>query len=427
MAVANPARAQDSAFYPVDRIAAIVGDTPIPYSKVLEAVNFRIVVMQRSGMTVPQDSATIRQLRRTVLDSLIDEELLVQQATRDTNVKVTDQQVQSSTDVAVRGLRAQFTSEAEYRRQLQQAGLGTPEEYRRFVADQVRRDLLTQQLIQQLRQRQKIRTVPPTDQEVRAFYDSTKSQQPQRPATVSFRAAFVRPQASDSAKAEARRRADSVLVALRAGADFATLAKRFSDDPGTRDDGGDLGWFRRGRMVRAFEETAFQLKPGQVSNVVETPFGYHLIQVIRAEPTEVHARHILFAPKITDENIAAAAQRAQTAVDALRAGAPIDSIVREYHDPLDQSLFEDVDPTALPASLHNAIQGALPGDVIGPVRVDEDGRVRFAVILFEGSRPAGEYTFEELRDRIRSELTSQSDVRQYVDELRRATYIEIRP
>jgi peptidyl-prolyl cis-trans isomerase SurA len=427
VAAVGPVRAQDSTFYFVDRIAAVVGDTPILHSKVTEAVNFRLAVMQRSGQTVPQDSATLTALRRTVLDSLIDEELLVQQATRDTTVKVTDQQVQSSADVAVRQMRSQFASEAEYRRQLQEAGLGTPEEYRRFVAEQVRRDLLSSQLIQHLRQRQKIRTVQPTDQEVRAFFDSTRDRQPERPATVSFRAAFVQPQPSDSAKANARRQADSVLAALRAGADFATLAKRFSDDQGTRDDGGDLGWFRRGRMVPAFEAVAFQLKPGQVSNVVETAFGYHLIQVIRAEPTEVHARHILFAPEITDENIAVAEQRARAAVEALRAGAPIDSIVHEYHDPLDQSLFADVDPSALPPSLRTAVQGALPGDVIGPVRVEQGGRVRFAAILFEGSRPAGKYTFEELRDRIRSELTSGSDVRRYLEELRRDTYIDIRP
>ena len=211
-----------------------------------------------------------------------------------------------------------------------------------------------------------------------------------------------------------------------AGADFATLAKRFSDDATTRDDGGDLGWFRRGRRVPEFETAAFALRPGQVSNVVETPFGFHLIQVIRVEPAEVHARHILFAPTITDSNTAAAEQRARAAVDALRAGIPIDSVVREYHDPLDQSLFDDVDPAALPTSLRTALEGALPGDIIGPVRIDEDGRVRFAAVLFVGARPEGEYTYEELYDSIRSRLVQESDVRQYLTELRRAVYVDIR-
>jgi peptidyl-prolyl cis-trans isomerase SurA len=427
VAASAPAVAQqDSGFVLVDRVAAVVGDTPIPYSKVMEEFNLRIVEMQRSGQPVPDDSASRAQLQREVLDQLIDDELLVQQATRDTTVKVTDQQIQSSTDIAVRQLRSRFPSDAEFRRQLQIAGLGTPEEYRRFVAEQVRRDLLKQQFIQRLRERRDIRTVPPTDQEIRDYYESTKAQQPKRPATVSFRAVFVRPEPTDSAKAVARRRADSVLVALRAGADFATVAKRFSDDVSTRDDGGDLGWFRRGRMVPEFEAAAFQLRPGQVSNVVETPFGYHLIQVLRVEPAEVHARHILFAPAITDSNIAAAERRARAAVEALRAGTPVDSVVREYHDPLDQSLFEDVDPAALPASLRTAVEGALPGDIIGPVRVDEDGRVRFAAILFVGARPEGEYTYDELKDRIRGVLVEQSDVRQYLVELRRAIYVDIR-
>jgi hypothetical protein len=72
------------------------------------------------------------------------------------------------------------------------------------------------------------------------------------------------------------------------------------------------------------------------------------------------------------------------------------------------------------------VQGALPGDVIGPVRLEEGGRVRFAVLLFEEARPEGEYTFEELRDRIRSALSEGSGVRRYLEELRRNTYIDIR-
>jgi peptidyl-prolyl cis-trans isomerase SurA len=426
VAAVAPAFAQDSTFFTVDRVAAVVGDTPIPYSKVMEEVNLRIVEMRRSGQAVPEDSAGLAKLHREVLDQLIDDELLIQQATKDTTVKVTDQQVQSSTDVAVQQMQSQFPSDAEFRRQLQLSGLGTPEEYRRFVSEQVRRDLMKQQLVQRLRERKDIRTVPPTDKEIRDYFESTKAQQPKRPATVSFRGIFVRPQPSDSAKAIARQRADSVLVALRAGADFATLAKRFSDDPTTRDDGGDLGWFRRGRMVPQFEAVAFRLRPGQVSNVVETAFGYHIIQVERVEPAEVHARHILFAPVITDSNIAAAEQRARAAVEALRAGTPVDSVVREYHDPLDQSLFEDVDPAGLPASLRNAVQGALPGDIVGPVRVDEDGRVRFAAVLFLGAHPEGEYTYEELYDRIRSVLADGSGVRRYLEDLRRVTYIDIR-
>ena len=423
---AAPVGAQQGSFVPVDRVVAVVGETPILASRVEEELNLVLAEMQRSGRPLPTDSAEIAGYRREIVSRLVDDELLLQQALRDTTVKVTEQQVQSAADAALRQTRGQFQSETDYRRQLQLAGLGTPEEYRRYISEQVRRDLMKQQLVQRLRERQEIRSVPPTEGEIRDYYESTRAQQPRRPATVSFRAVIVRPEATAEAKAVAWAEADSALAELRRGADFATVARRVSDDPGTREEGGDLGWFRRGRMVAEFEAAAFRLRPGQISDVVESPFGFHIIQVERIEPAEIKARHILFTAEVTEADLTGAQVRAQEAADGLRAGASLDSLLRRYHDPLEQSLFEDIPPENLPEALRNAVQGALPGDVIGPVRLDEGGRVRFAAMLFEGARPEGDYTYEELHDRLRAALAEGSGVRRYLEDLRRTTYIDIR-
>lgn len=97
-----------------------------------------------------------------------------------------------------------------------------------------------------------------------------------------------------------RAKIESVLKRARAGEDFAALAREFSTDPGSREQGGDLGWFGRGVMVKAFEENAFALKPGEISNVFETQFGFHIIKLeerrAQGESSageQVRARHIL--------------------------------------------------------------------------------------------------------------------------------------
>ena len=110
---------------------------------------------------------------------------------------------------------------------------------------------------------------------------------------------------------QARAKAEDVLRRVRAGEDFAALAKEFSSDPGNKDKGGDLGWFGRGMMVKPFEEAAFALKPGETSDLVETPFGFHIIQTQERRMTkgedgkdaeEVHGRHILISSSAGKSN-----------------------------------------------------------------------------------------------------------------------------
>lgn len=97
----------------------------------------------------------------------------------------------------------------------------------------------------------------------------------------------------DSINAQAKAKAQDVLAKVKAGGDFAELAKQYSEDTGSASNGGDLGFFGKGQMVKEFEDAAFALQPGQVSELVKSKFGYHIIKVIEKQDDKVHAAHIL--------------------------------------------------------------------------------------------------------------------------------------
>ncbi|HEX8352252.1 MAG TPA: peptidylprolyl isomerase [Pyrinomonadaceae bacterium] len=138
----------------------------------------------------------------------------------------------------------------------------------------------------------------------------------------------------------ARAKIEGLLMRARAGEDFAKLANEFTEDPSGKGTGGDLGWFGRGMMVKPFEEAAFTLKPGEVSGVVETVFGYHIIKVEERRPQgqggggggeQVHARHILIgytaAPRDRNSPPMSPRDRARAAVEEEKRHRVLDEIV----------------------------------------------------------------------------------------------------
>jgi len=121
----------------------------------------------------------------------------------------------------------------------------------------------------------------PSDDEIKAYYDEHRDDRFTAPEEVRARHILIKlpPAADEKARAAARTKAEDVLAKVKKGADFAKLAQDVSEDPGTASKGGDLGLFSRGHMVPAFDAAAFALEPGAVSDVVETPFGFHIIKV----------------------------------------------------------------------------------------------------------------------------------------------------
>lgn len=420
-ALSPPGTASATAIIPVDRVVAIVGDQVILYSDVLNSVNQQ----RAAGLPLPPDSAGQAELAREALSQLVDEEILVQKA-RDLKIEITPDEVNRSVDDQLKRIRAQFQTDEEYKNELSVAGFGTPDEYRRTLYEQFYRRALQQRAFEQLRKSAVGRNV--SEAEITEAFEENREALSRQPATVTFRQVVVAPKASAEAKKTARAKADSLLAEIRRGGDFEQIARRESMDPSSKPTGGDLGWNRRGAMVPEFERMMFSLPPGQISPVVETAFGYHIIRVDRVQAAEVKSHHILISPVIDSGDIAAARREADSVAVKLRGGAAFDSVVAKHHDPAEErGILQPFVRDSLPASYSAALAGIKAGDVTDPFELaNQRGVAKFAVVQLVTLNEAGQFVESEVRDRIRQQLVAERATRSLLDDLRKQTYVALR-
>jgi len=425
--VSVPANSQTTApttVIPLDRVVAVVGDVPITQSDVQE----RVIAKRQEGTQLPSDSAGFHDFLLGVVNELVEEELLLQKA-KDLKIEVPDADVNNTVDKQVKDIRGRFASDAEYRNELRKAGLGTPEEFRRFRADQVRRSEMISRTVKQLREDGKIIAPNVTDAEVEDAYQRNKAALPKREASVGWRQIIIAPKPTPAAKAAARAKADSLLAELKAGGDFELIARRESDDPGSKQNGGDLGWNRRGRMVPEFDRWMFALPPGQLSPVVETAFGFHIIRVDRVQPGEVKARHILIAPKVDSADVTRAHLEADSVVAAMRAGAPFDSLAKKHHDFAsgeETTLLTPFPRAQLPTPYQQAFADKQPKDIV-TFEIPGNSTVPAKVVVAQiaSVEEGGELTLPEVKERFRSRLAEEGGIKRLMDSLRKQTYVTI--
>lgn len=427
VAIASPVRAQvtppgDDGEV-VDRVVAVVGDSVLLMSQVLEQVEQ--IRLQNPSAVPSAPGPAMGQFQRQVLDDLINRMVILRAAAKDTVIQVDEDRVEEIVNQELESRTRQYPGgQTAMLQALANEGL-TLAQYREMLRTQVRQSQLYQMYLQ--RQVQNAAPVEVSDAELRAAFDQAKANLTQRPKLVSFSQVVMAPQASDSAKAVARQKAETILDSIRAGADFEEMAKRYSQDPGSAESGGDLGWFRRGQMVREFEDAAFALPDGTVSNVVETEFGYHIIKVERSRAGERKGRHILIRAQLGPGDLARARTLADSVVQMARAGTSMDSLYDEYSDPMapDTLTVSYQQLQQLPPG-YDVLNNATEGQVLGPIEYDTGGgETRLAVVRVREIREAGAYTFEDVRSQLAQQLQQTKQVEKLLDRLKAGTHIEI--
>lgn len=409
----------------VDQIVGIVGDNIILQSD----IENQYYQMQAQGYT-----GNARQMKCEIFEDLLVQRLFLNQAMVD-SIEVTAAEVENELNRRLQIFINQIGSQERLEEYYNKSLLEIKETFREVIRDQ----LLTQRMQAELSN--DISVVP---SEVRDYYKRLPADSiPEIPEQYEIRQIVKNPRISEEAIFEVKERLLELRERIVQGENFSTLAILYSEDPGTAMKGGELGFTSRGSLVKEFADVAFSLKQNQVSQIVETEFGYHIIQLIERRGEQVNVRHILMKPRASEE----ASQKAIAVLDSLASRIRMDSIpfetaARFLSDDEDTRLsggimvnqstgttrftLEEFDrPT------RQIIQNLKPGEVSDPFEAtDETGRKIYKIIQITRIIPAHRANLDLDYSLIQNMALSEKKSRllnQWVRDRIAETYIRIDP
>ncbi len=365
----------------LDKVVAVVGNEIILKSE----LDYQVQLVAYQNKMNPDDPS----LRHRILESMIDDKLILQQAILD-SVTVSDEDVNRQLDSRIDALEKQVGGE----KKLEDIYGMSISKIRNEFRDEMKKQLIVEKLKQQKFGDLKVSAV-----DVRKFYETYKDSVPEVPEQVSLSHIFIAPKPSEKAKMEAYNEAEALLDSLRHGASFAELAKKYSQDPGSASAGGDLGWAKRGQFIPAFEHAVYALKPGEISNIVETQFGFHIIQLLARRGELVHARQILIkipVLKSDDDSVV-------TILDSLREralhGESFAKLAREYSQDKDtRDLGGDLGTVSidqLEPSFLKTVKELKVGQISEPVKVTFGNSYGYHIVYLRNRIPAHKINLNE--------------------------------
>ncbi len=355
----------------VDKIAAIVDNEIVLKSE----VDYQVKIMSAQKKIDPSTPG----LEQQVLNTMIDDKLAYAQAQLD-SIDVSDDEVNNRVNYQIQYFEQQYGSKEK----VEQIYGMSIEKIKRQLEDPIRKQLMVQKL-----EEKKFGGVSATALEVQKFFDTYKDSIGIIPEKVKIAHIFMVPKATDAMKEKYKKKAEDILDSIKHGADFAEMAKKYSEDPGSASAGGDLGWVGKGVFYPEFEAAAFALKPGELSNVVESPVGFHIIQMIERRGDKIHVRHILIKIKTGDEADLKTIELLSNLRDSVLSGkGKFSDYAKKYSDDKESAPFggdlgtfylNQLDPSML-----SIVSSLKVGEISFPKRVDYGkGNYGYHIVLLE--------------------------------------------
>lgn len=402
----------------MERILAVVGPEIILQSD----VEGQLAMLKQRSPNAPIKEA---EARAFILDQLINERLIMAAALEDTLIKVTDDEITQRMDMQIQMLVQQFGSE----KRIEDLYGMSMSRIRRDFRDEIRKQLL----VEKMRQKE-LGDVKVSRRDVEQFYDEFKDSIPVSPERVDLYHIVRYVQASEDQQREAYDLALRIRDSIMNGGSFADFARRYSADPGSATAGGDLGFVEKGKFVPTFEAAAFALNPKEISQPVESPFGWHIIQLIDKTASAINSRHILIKVGQSDADRERTREALQELRDSARSGASFEALARTFSDEKETKGFGgamgEITLGELPPSMKEQIESLKDGDVSEPLPYAADPtkpgyHIMYRKKTIAAHRPTLESDYKSI-ERMATFAKKQRMEQTWVQELRQRLYWEKR-
>ncbi len=362
-------------------------------------------------------------LERQVLDKMIDEKLAYAQAQLD-SIQVSDDEVNNRLDSQINYFIQQYGSKDK----VEQVYGMSIEKIKRNLRDEVRKQLMVQKL-----QQKDFGNIEATRLDVEDFYNRFKDSLGVIPEKVKVAHIFRKPEITAEEKNKFKVKAEAILDSIKNGADFAEMAKKYSEDPGSASKGGDLGWASKGDFYPEFEAAAYALKPGQVSNVIESPVGFHIIKMIEKRGEKIHVRHILIKIKTGDTADLNSIKFLSAIRDSIKKGdSSFAYYAKKYSEDKDSAPFGGDLGTfylnQLDKSMLSIVSDLKQGEISYPKRIDYGNSYGYHIVYLEKRIPQHQVSlredYPELK-KLADQYKRQKHYEQWIDKLKTKIYWKI--
>lgn len=419
----QPAAGQAPAQEPVllERIVAIVDEEMILQSDLDLAVELYQIDRQMAGL--PAEAVT-PELRRRVLDSLIENKLIIA-AAKQNDMVVEEQEIETRVQARIDQLVEQYGSLEALQQALTESNL-TLDDFRFRYGTQLRNQQYMRLVVGRF-----IRPgIEVLANEVEAYYLDHLAEMPAEPDSLTIASILVRIQPAAEARQAVQEKVAAAQRALASGRDFAAVAREFSEGPNARR-GGRIGAFRPGELFdRVLDQTLARLAVGEVSQPVVSSRGVHILRLDGLEADGARLVSQIFYPlDITPEEVAAARQRIAAARERILAGAPFSLVAAEMSEDAASAaaggLLGTFQLNELSPDFQEALAQAQIGQVTEPLQTAAGWYIFQVLDRIEGHR----YTFEELRDDLRRFLENQkieAALVQYIENLKDRFFVDIK-